>query len=66
LCEAVGLPDLVSESVEAYGARLRALCADRALLRHYREHLARGRATLPLFDTPAFTRHFERLLESVA
>jgi predicted O-linked N-acetylglucosamine transferase (SPINDLY family) len=66
LCEAVELPELVCESLEAYAAKLRALCADRASLRHYKEHLARGRASLPLFDTPAFTRHFERLLEGVA
>jgi predicted O-linked N-acetylglucosamine transferase (SPINDLY family) len=66
LCKAVELPDLVCDSLEAYAARLRALCADRPRLRHYREHLTRGRDTLPLFDTPAFTRHFERLLESVA
>jgi predicted O-linked N-acetylglucosamine transferase (SPINDLY family) len=66
LCEAVGLSELVCESPEAYGARLRELCADRSRLREYGNHLARGRARLPLFDTPAFTRHFERLLESVA
>jgi protein O-GlcNAc transferase len=66
LCQAVELPELVCESLDAYAARLRALCADRASLRHYKEHLVRGRATLPLFDTPAFTRHFERLLEAVA
>ena len=64
LCEAVELPELVCESPEAYAAKLRALCADRPSLRHYKDHLVRGRASLPLFDTPAFTRHFERLLES--
>jgi predicted O-linked N-acetylglucosamine transferase (SPINDLY family) len=66
LCMAAGLPDLVCESLDAYGATLRALCADRARLRHYQDHLARGRASLPLFDTPAFTRHFERLLDRAA
>ena len=64
LCEAVELHDLACASLDAYAAKLRALCADRASLRHCREYLARGRASLPLFDTPAFTRHFERLLES--
>jgi predicted O-linked N-acetylglucosamine transferase (SPINDLY family) len=64
LCGAVELPGLVCESLDEYGALLRALCADRSRLRHCREHLARRRASLPLFDTPAFTRHFERLLEA--
>ena len=66
LCEAVEMPELICDSLDAYGAKMRALCADRSRLRHYRDHLERGRASLPLFDTPAFTRHFERLLESVA
>lgn len=66
LCNAVGLSELVCESPAEYGARLRELCGDRSRLRHYRDHLVRGRATLPLFDTAAFTRHFERLLEGVA
>ena len=50
--------------MEEYCAGLRSLCADRARLANYRDHLVRGRGCLPLFDTPAFTRHFERLLES--
>ena len=66
LCNAAGLPDLICESPAEYGARLRELCGDRSRLRHYRDHLRRGRTTLPLFDTPAFTRHFEQLLVSVA
>jgi predicted O-linked N-acetylglucosamine transferase (SPINDLY family) len=66
LCAAVGLPELVCESQDAYRATLRALCADRPRVRHYKDHLARGRGSLPLFDTPAFTAHFERMLEGVA
>lgn len=66
LLHAVELPELVCESPEAYGAKLRALCGDRSRLAHYRDHLVRGRTSLPLFDTPAFTRQFERLLESAA
>ncbi|MCC6194295.1 MAG: hypothetical protein IT518_07485 [Burkholderiales bacterium] len=62
LCTAVHLPELVAESLPDYAARLRSLCADRARLAHYREHLA-DRARLPLFDTEGFTRAFERLLE---
>ena len=66
LCNAVGLSELICESPAEYGARLSELCGDRSRLRHYRDHLRRGRTTLPLFDTPAFTRHFERMLEDVA
>jgi protein O-GlcNAc transferase len=66
LCAAAGLSDLVTESVADYSALLRSLCADRARLAHYRDHLDRGRAHLPLFDTATFTRDFERLLESAA
>ena len=66
LCQAVELSDLVCESLDEYAGCLRTLCTDRARLRDYRNHLERGRASLPLFDTPAFTRHFERLLEGVA
>ncbi|MFO1305860.1 MAG: UDP-N-acetylglucosamine-peptide N-acetylglucosaminyltransferase [Burkholderiales bacterium] len=64
LLHAVELPELVCASMEDYATRLRALCADRAHIAHWRDHLIRGRASLPLFDTPAFTRHFERLLEA--
>jgi len=66
LCNAVGLTDLICESPAEYGVRLSELCTDRARLRDYRNHLQSGRTTLPLFDTPAFTRHFERMLEDVA
>ena len=66
LCNAVGLPELICESPAEYGVRLSELCADRARLRDYGNHLRRGRTTLSLFDTPTFTRHFERMLEDVA
>ena len=66
LCHAVELPELVAESLPDYARALQALCADRARLAHYRHHLESGRATLPLFDTVAFTRAFERMLEDAA
>ena len=66
LCAAVGLAELVTESPADYSALLRALCADRARLGHYRDHLERERTRLPLFDTETFTRGFERLLEAAA
>ena len=63
LLAAAELPELVADSLPGYARRLTELCADRARLAHYRDHLQRGRATLPLFDTAAFTRAFERMLE---
>jgi predicted O-linked N-acetylglucosamine transferase (SPINDLY family) len=66
LLAAVDLPELVAGSLPDYARMLSELCADRARLAHYRDHLERGRATLPLFDTAAFTRAFERMLEDAA
>ena len=66
LLAAVELPEFVAESLPDYARMLSGLCADRARLAHYREHLERGRATLPLFDTAGFTRAFERMLEDAA
>ncbi|MCC7217763.1 MAG: hypothetical protein IT517_13380 [Burkholderiales bacterium] len=66
LLQAVELPELVAETPAAYARMLRDLCADRTRLAHYRRHLEAGRATLPLFDTAAFTLAFERLLADAA
>jgi predicted O-linked N-acetylglucosamine transferase (SPINDLY family) len=66
LCHAVELPDLVTDTLDAYAATLDALCADPARVAHYRRHLDEHRARLPLFDTAAFTRAFERMLEEAA
>lgn len=66
LCHAVELPELVTESVSDYAEQLQRLCADRSRLAHYRQHLESGRTRLPLFDTAAFTRAFERMLEDAA
>jgi predicted O-linked N-acetylglucosamine transferase (SPINDLY family) len=66
LCTAAGLADLVTESPPQYAARLRELCADRARIAHYRHQLQTQRAHLPLFDTEAFTRAFERALEGAS
>ena len=47
-------------------AELRLLCGDRDRLEHFQRHLDSERERLPLFDTAAFTRAFERLLEDAA
>ena len=61
-----GAAGAVAESLPEYARALQALCADRARLADYRRHLEAGRTTLPLFDTAAFTRAFERMLEQAA
>jgi len=66
LCHAAGLPELVTESLADYAAELRRLCGDRDRLEHFQRHLDSERERLPLFDTAAFTRAFERLLEDAA
>src|SRR4029453_6962573 len=47
LCHAAGLPELVTESLADYAQALRALCADRDRLAHFRRHLERERRRLP-------------------
>jgi predicted O-linked N-acetylglucosamine transferase (SPINDLY family) len=60
------LQELVTESRADYAQTLRNLCADRDRLVHFQQHLDRERERLPLFDTAAFTRAFEQLLEDAA
>ncbi len=60
---AVGMPGFITDSLEAYGERLMELVADPAMLAGRREHLDRGRASLPLWDTAGFARDFESVLE---
>ena len=62
---AVGLPDLITESLDAYQARLLELVANPGALRSYRDYLERTREQSPLFDTPAFARDWEALLERI-
>lgn len=59
LLNAVGLPEMVTESLTAYEARALALVRDRAALAAIRTKLTHNRFTHPLFDTLRFTRHLE-------
>ena len=59
LLTAVGLPELVTHSMEAYEERALHLARNPAELAALRDRLARNRDSTPLFDTPAFTRHLE-------
>jgi predicted O-linked N-acetylglucosamine transferase (SPINDLY family) len=59
LLTAVGLPELITYSLEEYEARALTLARDPAQLAALRQKLAINRTTYPLFDTERFTRHIE-------
>jgi predicted O-linked N-acetylglucosamine transferase (SPINDLY family) len=56
---AVGLPELVKNSLAEYEALALKLAREPELLSSIRAKLARNRNTFPLFDTARFTRHIE-------
>jgi protein O-GlcNAc transferase len=56
---AVGLPELVTASLEDYEALALSLARDPSLLASVKAKLARNRDTYPLFDTAGFTRNIE-------
>ena len=59
LLRAVGLPELVTTSLEDYEALALKLARDPALLAGIKAKLAANRLTTPLFDTKRYTRHLE-------
>jgi len=59
LLGAVGLPELVTESLEEYEALARDLAGDPRRLAALKEKLTRNRDTALLFDSARFTRHLE-------
>jgi predicted O-linked N-acetylglucosamine transferase (SPINDLY family) len=59
LLNAVGLPDLVTTSLDDYEALALKLATDRALLDSIRHRLARNRNVCPLFDIDRTRRHIE-------
>ncbi|MBW0004110.1 MAG: tetratricopeptide repeat protein [Hyphomicrobiales bacterium] len=65
LLNAVGLPELVTLSLDEYEALALKLAREPALLRGYRKRLEKGRSTAPLFDTDRFRRHLERAYETM-
>jgi predicted O-linked N-acetylglucosamine transferase (SPINDLY family) len=56
---AIGLPDLVTSSLEDYEALALRLASDPRALAEVRARLARNRSTTPLFDMPAYARDLE-------
>lgn len=65
LLTAAGLPELVTETEAAYEALALTLAHNPDRLGELRDRLKSTRMTMPLFDTPRFTRHFEDALETV-
>jgi protein O-GlcNAc transferase len=59
LLRAIGLPDLVTESMSAYEALALRLATASEVLAEVRDRLSRNRPTAPLFDTARFTRRLE-------
>jgi predicted O-linked N-acetylglucosamine transferase (SPINDLY family) len=59
LLNAVGLPELVTHTLEAYESLALRLARDPALLESFRTRLNANRLTHPLFDTGRFCRHIE-------
>ena len=65
LLKAAGLPELVTEDLDAYEALALALAQDGARLADLKQRLARGRTTCALFDTPRYCRHIEAAYEQM-
>src|SRR5215471_2977892 len=61
---AIGLPELVTESLPAYEALALKLASEPALLKSYRERLAAHRRSYPLFDMARYARDFEDAMQS--
>ena len=59
LLHAAGLPELVTESPDAYETLALKLAGEPAMLAKLKAKLAANRDTHPLFDTARFTRHLE-------
>jgi len=59
LLQAVGLPELVTATLDEYEALALRLAREPALLNEIRNKLARGRLTAPLFDSDRYCRHLE-------
>ncbi len=66
LLRAVGLPDLVAETLADYEAKALHLASDPLALTGLTERLLRARTDAPLFDTPLFARHLEAAYRGMA
>ena len=59
LLTAIGLPELITESEEAYEALALAVATDPNELAKIKSKLEANRLTQPLFDSETYTRHLE-------
>ena len=59
LLQAVGLPELVTHSLQQYEALALRLATEPQLLAGLRQRLQQQLPTAPLYDTPRYTRHLE-------
>jgi predicted O-linked N-acetylglucosamine transferase (SPINDLY family) len=66
LLHAVGLPEAIAPTLEAYEELAVTLARDPERLAALRARLAANRATAPLFDTPGFARNIEAIYERLA
>jgi predicted O-linked N-acetylglucosamine transferase (SPINDLY family) len=64
LC-AVGLPELITESLSQYEDRACGLAEDPAGIAQLRRRLSEDRSSAPLFDTEKYTRNLEAVYEQI-
>jgi predicted O-linked N-acetylglucosamine transferase (SPINDLY family) len=65
LLNAVGLPELITDSLEDYEALALKLARDEDMLKAIKAKLAGNRDRFPLFDTDRFRRHIESAYETM-
>ncbi len=63
LLNAVGLPELIADSLAEYHDKVVQLASDPQAIQRLKDHLDRARDTAPLFDSAAYTRDFNALLK---
>jgi predicted O-linked N-acetylglucosamine transferase (SPINDLY family) len=59
LLRAIGIPDLVTDNLEAYERLALRIASEPSVLQELRERLRRNRLSRPLFDTDRYRRHIE-------
>src|SRR5262249_33398228 len=59
LLRAIGMPDLVTDNLEAYERLALRLASEPSVLQEIRERLRRNRLSHPLFDADRYRRHIE-------
>ena len=63
LLNAIGLPELVAESEDAYFQKAVELYENRELIKSYKERLVENKRIKPLFDHDRFRQHLEKAYE---